>query len=239
MGADSDHLGVRRKSAEIRPEDAHLARLAWWGAFALTLLLILGLSVVRSAQAAPSPLPTLAVPGIVEIDDEEAEDEGEEEIEVEECEAANEEGEEEECEGKEVDSGPPPACFVESADAAVSADLVHNKLRLALRYTTVKPTTVSVDYFLRGNKGPLNLEGDQQHFGRNGVFRLTQDLTEAEAKKVAAAKSFTVTVDPVNAPRSCSNFLDQHLDVKRGAPGGAMFVDSESTFRHARQARQH
>ncbi len=231
---------MRRKSAETRSEDAHVARLAWWGAFALTLMLVLGLGVVRSAQAAPSPLPTLAVPGIIEIDDEEGEDEGgDEEIEVEECETADEDGEEEECEGEEADLGPPPACFVESVDAAVSADLVHDKLRLALRYTTVKPATVAVDYSLRGNKGPLNLEGDQQHFGRNGVFRLTQDLTEAQAKKVAAAKSFTVTVDPVNAPRSCSDFLDQHLDVKRGAPGGAMFVDGESTFRHARHARHH
>ncbi len=231
---------MRRKSAEIRPEDAHVARLAWWGAFALTLMLILGLGVVRSAQAAPSPLPTLAVPGIVEIDDEEAADEGDdEEIEVEECEAADEEGEEEECEGEDVDLGPPPACFLESADAAVSADLIHDRLRLALRYTAVKPATVAVDYFLRGNRGPLNLEGGQGHFGHSGVFHLAQSLTEAQAKKVAAAKSFTVTVDPVNAPRSCGSFLDQHLDVKRGAPGGAMFVDGESTFRHARHARHH
>lgn len=225
---------MRRKSAEIRPEDAHVARLAWWGAFVLTLMLIFGLGLVRSAQAAPSPLPTLAVPGVIEIDDEDEDEDDEEEIEVEECEVADEE---EECESEEADLGPPLACFVESADAAVSADLVHDKLRLALRYTTVKPATVSVDYFLRGNRGPLNLEGDQQHFGPSGVFRLTQDLTEAQAKKVAAAKSFTVTVDPVNAPRSCSNFLDQHLDVRRGAPGGAMFVDSESTFRRARHAR--
>jgi hypothetical protein len=233
---------MRRKSAEIRPEDAHVARLAWWGAFALTLLLMLGLGFVRSAQAATSPLPTLTVPGVVEIDDEEAEEEDEDENEVEECEAeadAAEDGEEEECESEEVDYGPPPACFLESADAAVSADLVHDKLRLALRYTSVKGAAVSVDYFLRGNQGPLNLEGDQQHFGRNGVFRLTQSLTEAEAKKVAAAKSFTVTVDPVNAPHSCGQFLDQHLDVRRGAPGGAMFVDNESTFRRARHARHH
>jgi hypothetical protein len=224
---------MERKRAEIRPEDSHLTRLAWWGAFALTLLLILGLGVVRSAQAAS--LPTLAVPGIVQIEDEE----DEEEIEVEECEALNEEGEEEECESEEADFGPPPACFLETADAAVSADLVHDKLRLALRYTAVKPASVAVDYFLRGNKGPLNLEGDQQHFGRDGVFHLTQSLTEAQATKVAAAKSFTVTVAPVNAPRSCHSFLDQYLDVKRGAPGGSMFVDSESTFRHARHARHH
>jgi hypothetical protein len=231
---------MRRKPAEIRPEDAHVARLAWWGAFVLTLALIVGLGIVRKAQAAPAPLPTLQVPGIVEFDDEEGADEGaEEEIEVEECEVVDEEGEEEECEGDEVDFGPPPACFLDSVDAAVSADLVHDKLRLALRYTADKPATVAVDYFLHGSKGPLNLDGDQKHFGRSGVFRLTQSLTEAQVKKVAAAKSFTVTVDPVNAPRSCSDFLDQQLTVKRGAPGGAIWVDDDSTFRHARHARRH
>lgn len=227
---------MRRKQADISPEDAHVARVAWWGAFVLTLVLILGLGIVRGAQAAPVPTPSLHVPGIVEIDDEESEDEGEEEFEVEECEVVDEEGEEE-CEGEEVDLGPPPACFLESVDAAVSADLVHDKLRLALRYSAGKPAAVAVDYFLRGSKGPLNLEGDQKHFGRDGVFRLSQDLTEAQAKKVAAAKSFTVTVDPVNGPSSCGQFLDQHLTVKRGAAGGAMWVDDDSTFRHARRSR--
>lgn len=236
----SDHRVVSRKPADVEPQDAHLARHAWWGAFALTLLLILGLGFVRSAQAASSPLPPLAVPGIVEIDDEEAEDEEEsedEEVEAEECEAIEEEGEEEECEGAKGDLTPPPACFLSSVDAAVSADLVHNKLHLALRYTAVKPAAVGVDYWLRGSKGPLNLEGDQKHFGRSGVFRLTQSLTDAQVKKVAAAKSFNISVAPVNAPRSCSSYLDQQLEVKRAAPGGAMWIDDDSTFRHARHSR--
>lgn len=227
---------MRRKQADISPEDAHVARVAWWGAFLLTLTLIIGLGIVRSAQAATPALPSIQVPEFVEIDDEEDEGE-EEEFEVEECEVVDEEGEEGECESEEEDFGPPPACFLESADAAVSADLVHDKLRLALRYTAGKSAAVSVDYFLRGSKGPLNLEGDEKHFGRDGVFRLSQDLTEAQAKKVAAAKSFTVTVDPVNAPRSCGQFLDQQLTVKRAAPGGAMWVDNDSTFRHARRSR--
>jgi hypothetical protein len=182
----------------------------------------------------------LAVPGIVEIDDEEAEDEEgseDEEIEAEECEVLDEEGEEEACEGAEGDLTPPPACFLSSVDAAVSADLVHNKLHLALRYTAVKPATVGVDYWLRGSKGPLNLEGDQRHFGRSGVFRLTQSLTDAQAKRVAAAKSFDISVAPVNAPRSCGSYLDQQLEVKRAAPGGAMWIDDDSTFRHARHSR--
>jgi hypothetical protein len=236
LPARSDHQAVQRKPADLEPQDAHTARLAWWGAFVLTIALILGLGFVRSAQAAIAPLPTLAVPGVVEIDDEgESEDEGdEEELELEECEAAEEEDEEVECEDEEVDFGPPPACFLSSADAAVSTDLVHNKLRLAVRYTAVQPATVAIDYWLRGSRGPLNLDGDEQRFGRDGVFRLTQSLTEAQAKRVAAAKNFTVTVDPVNAPKSCSEFLDQHLSVRKAVGPGEMWTDTESTFRHAR-----
>jgi len=238
---------VRRKPADIEPQgtqDAHLARVAWWGSFVLTIVLILGLGFVRSAQAAPAPLPSLHVPGVIEIDDEEeADDEGEAgEEESEECEVAEEEaeeGEEAECEAEEDESEPPAACLLNSADAAVSADLVHSKLRLSVRYTADKPVTVGVDYFLRGNKGPLNLEGDQQHFSRSGVFRSIQTLTDAQAKRVAAAKTFTVTIDPVNAPRSCGQFLDQHLEVRKAVPGGAMWTDDDSTFRPARHARHH
>ena len=233
-------MSVQRKTADIEPQDAqdaHLARVAWWGSFLLTIVLILGLGIVRSAQAAPAPLPELHVPGVIEIDDEEEADDEDaaEEEELEECEAAEEEDEEVECEAEEEDSGPPPACFLDSADAAVSADLVHNKLRLSVRYTADKPVTVAVDYWLRGGKGPLNLEGDQQHFGRSGVFRSIQTLSDAQAKRVAAAKSFTVAIDPVNAPRSCGEFLDQHLAVRKALPGGEMWTDDDSTFRHARR----
>lgn len=234
---------MQRKPAEIDPQeahDAHLARLAWWGAFVLTIVLILGLGVVRSAQAAPGPLSSLQVPGVVEFDDEDAaeSDDESEDFEFEECEIADEEGEEVECESEEDEFGPPLACFLSSADAAVSADLVHDKLRLAVRYTAAKPATVAVDYWLRGNKGPLNLEGDQKHFGRGGVFRLAQTLTDAQAKRVAAAKSFTVTVNPLNAPHSCSEFLDQHLSVRKAVGGGEIWTDAETTFRHARHARR-
>jgi hypothetical protein len=232
---------VQRKPGEIESQDAHeahLARLAWLGAFLLTLVLILGLGVVRSAQAAPTPA---LVSGIVQIDDEgeeEAEEDGDEELEAEACEIAEEEGEEVECEGAEEVLGPPSACLLSGADAAVSADLVHGKLRLALRYTAAKPATVAVDYWLRGSRGPLNLEGAQKHLGRGGVLHLTQSLTDAQAKKVAAAKSFTVTVDPVNAPDSCGAFLDQHLSVRKAIGGGDLWTDTETTFRHARHARR-
>ena len=230
---------MRRKLVTHKPAATAVpaTRIAWWAAFLTTLVLIIGLSVVRSSKAAVlPPLGPVNVPGVIEADEEE--DEGDE---AEACEAAEEEEDEdgaeeeaEDCESDEVDVAP-PACFLSSADAAVSADLDHEKLRLAVRYEGYEPATVAVDYSLRGNKGGLNLKGDLARFGRGGVFHLTQSLSEAQTKKVAAAKSFTVTVRPVNAPHSCNSFLDQYLSVRRAAPGGTMFVDSESTFRRARR----
>jgi hypothetical protein len=232
---------MRRKLVTPRHAPIPATRVAWWAAFLTTIVLIFCLSFIRSAKAAV--LPTVApvnVLGVTAPEDEEEESGDEEEVEGEDCEAGEEgedegENEEEECEGGEGDSGPPPECFVSSADAAVTADLEHDKLRLAIRYDTYDPTTVAIDYSLRGGRGALNLDGGQKHFGRSGVFRNTQNLTDAEAKRVAAAKSFTVTVHPVNAPRSCDSYLDQRLAVKKVVPGGAMWVDDESTFRRARR----
>jgi hypothetical protein len=225
---------MRRKLVTPRHPAVPATRVAWWAAFLTTIVLIFGLSFIRSAKAdVLPPVGQLNVPGVIEPAEEEAGDE--EEIEVEECEAPEEGEDEEDCENEEADFGPPPECFLSTADAAVTADLEHGKLRLAVRYTTYDPATVAIDYSLRGGKGALNLDGDQERFGNGGVFRSTQSLTEAEAKRVAAARSFTVTVHPVNAPRACNAYLDQHLSVKRAIPGGAMWVDDESTFRRARR----
>lgn len=225
---------MRRKLVTPKPAAIPATRVAWWAAFLTTLVLIFGLTFIRSAKAAVlPPVGPVNVPGITEDDEDEG---GDEEDEAEECEiVAEDEGEEEVCEDDEIEFGPPPECFLSSADAAVTADLDHNKLRLAVRYTAYDPATVAVDYWLRGGKGPLTLEGGQKHFGRRGVFRSTQSLTDAQAKRVAAAMSFTVAVHPVNAPDACNSYLDQHLAVKRAVAGGAMWVDDESTFRRARR----
>jgi hypothetical protein len=234
---------MRRRLITPRLAALPVTRIAWWAAFLTTLALILVLSFVRSAKAAaPTPIGPVNLPGVVDLGEEDESEEGEEsedeaeEAEVEACEAVEDEDEEEEC-LEELGFEPPLECLLSDADAAVSADLGHGKLRLAVRYDAYEPATVAVDYRLKGSKGPLSLEGDQKHFGRSGIFRLGQDLTAAQAKKVAAAKSFTVTIRPVNAPHSCASYLDQHLTERRTLGGGPVWVDAESTFRHARHHR--
>jgi hypothetical protein len=231
----------RRHAAQADPE-AHAARLAWWAAFLTTVVLVLALSFVRSADAATLPAtPLVPLPQTSLLESEEAED-GEEEGEI--CELEEDESEEgeeeeiggEECEFEEEDETPPSQCKLESADAAVSADLAHHKLHLAVRYTAYSSSQVTITYWLRGSKGPLNLEPQRKHFGRAGVFRASQELTPAQAKKVAAARSFTIEVRPASAPGYCRDYLDQELTVRRGGQSGPVWIDSESTFRSSRHA---
>jgi hypothetical protein len=240
---------MRRKQARIDPAEAHAARLAWWAAFVTTVVLVLALMLVHTAEAATAspvgPAPSLATPLEFELEEE---DEEEDEWEAEECEAgefeesdAEGEGEGEfefeECDGEEEEEdSPPPQCRLESADAAVSADLVHRRVHLALRYTAARSTPVGIKYFLRGRRGPLALRAERPRLSRQGVFRVSQNLTPAQVKKVAAAKSFTIQVRPGGAPGFCREYLDQSLTVRRGGQGGPMWIDTESTFRHARHA---
>ncbi|HVO53463.1 MAG TPA: hypothetical protein VMT37_03525 [Solirubrobacterales bacterium] len=237
---------MHRKQAEADPAEAHAARVAWWAAFVTTAVLALALGFVRTANAATLPAsPPLSAPGALIAEPEEAEEEdGEEEledceVEVEFYEATGDEPEEEvegECEAEEEDEAPPPSCRLESTDTAVSADLVHRRLHLAVRYSAFKPTPVAVSYFLRGSKGPLTLPVERKRFAGNGVFRATEALSAAQAKKVAAARSFTVQVRPSGAPGYCHEYFDQDLSVRRGGASSPIWTDSDSSFRHARHA---
>jgi hypothetical protein len=218
---------MRRKSAPIS-EEAHTARFAWWAAFLTTVVLMVGLTIVRSAAALPSPGLVGAIPPVLESEPEE--EEPGEELETEECEV-DEETEEEECEAPESVGSAPPECLLASADAAVTANTDSDRLRLAVRYTAPSPVTVAVDYWLRGSKGPLGLDGDRGHFATAGVFHLTQGLSKGQQTKVSAAKSFTVELRPLDAPRYCNSFFDLHLTARHATHGGLVWVEPGTSFR--------
>jgi hypothetical protein len=236
---------MHRKQAEADPAEAHAARLAWWAAFLTTAVLALALGFVHTANAATLPAsPLLNAPQSLVLEPEEAEeDEGEEALEgceVEFSEEEGSEGEEEEFDGEECeleeDESPPPSCKLESTDSAVSADLVHRRLHLAVRYSAFEPTPVTVSYFLRGGRGPLTLPVERKRLGDSGIFRASEALSAAQAKKVAAARSFTIQVRPAGAPGYCREYFDEELSVRRGGASRPIWTDSESTFSHARHA---
>lgn len=224
---------MRRKPDIAESGDARTIRLAWWASFLATLALIAALGIARSAQALTLP-PTGTGGTAFAISPPSGESESEEEeFEAEECEV----GEEEECEEEVEEEGAeaPRECVLSSASATVSASRASGKVRLAVHYTAYSTGTVEVVYWLRGAKGPLSLGGDRAHFGRKGLIRETEALTEAQMSKAMAARNFTVELRPARAPRYCNHLLDRHLTVRRAVPDGLTWSDAESSFRSSQR----
>ncbi len=168
----------------------------------------------------PGPVAALGeLPADEESEAEEAET-GEDEGFGEECEEGEVE-DEEECEEEEGGgAGAPADCLLSSAVATVSATANKNKVRLQVRYTTSSPTAVTVEYGLHGSKGSLFLGGQRKQFARQGVLRLTRNLTEAQMAKAMAAKAFTVRLRVPAVPGYCKPFFDHRLDRRHATPSG-------------------
>jgi hypothetical protein len=181
----------------------------------LVLLLLSMLVTASSAQASLlSPvdraLPFLALDEEDEITEQEAEEAEHEEF----CPA--EEAREEPCEEDEAEEERDPAgrskakdeaagdeCLLKNASAAVSNNPGKRRLRLTVRYRTLKPATVSVEASLQGPKGAVRLGTEHARFRLSGTYRDTYELTEKQAKKALAAREFSVELHVVNAPPSC------------------------------------
>jgi hypothetical protein len=218
-------------------EGTGLARFAWLVSFFATLSLVAVLALAKSAQAlpvlGPASLPVVAAANPpVSVD---LEDEGEEDglLEVEECDADEECETEAEAEDEAEEDGPaaPDECLLTSAEATVFASGAQDKLRLVVRYRAVAPALVAVNYGLHGSRGSLYLGEIKQQFGKSGVFRQTEILSEAQMAKTAGARDFTVQLYALQAPRYCRHYLDRHLTVRSAAPSGLTWADPESTFR--------
>jgi hypothetical protein len=191
-----------------------LATLLWT---LLAIALLAALIFVRQAEAVTSP-PQAATANSVEDEEFELEEESE-----------GEEGEEEEFEDEEDDEelgigGPlllPPECLLHTAQAQVAASASNGLVRLAIRYTSYAPTDVSLDYWLKGSKGSLRLKGAKRHFGRQGVVREEERVSDRAMTKVLAARAFIVQLGIPGTPPSCRKYSTQRLTVKHAAGGHA------------------
>jgi hypothetical protein len=195
---------------------SRLATLAW---SLLAISLLAALLFVRQAEAASfaGPIQT-PVAGFAEAEDLEAEEEWEDEDEWEDEESEDEE-EEDDDEGDESD-GPlllPPECLLHTADAQVSASAAHGAVQLTIRYAAYTPTSVSVNYWLKGSKGSLQLGETKRHFARKGVFREEAHLSEHAMSKVLAARTFIVELEIPAAPSYCAKYSTQRLTAKHAA----------------------
>jgi len=187
----------------------------------LALLLLSVLLAATSAQASLLPLPDQAQPFLAadEEEGESEEDEGETEV-AEESGTCTIEDEEDvqlcaEIAREERESAEAEECVLEGASATVVANPGKRRLRLTLRYRTLKPSAVTVTASLRGAKGSLLLGTDQARFHRSGVYRDTFTLAEKQVKKALGAREVNVDLHAVNTPPSCR----VHVTARRG--GGA------------------
>jgi hypothetical protein len=189
-----------------------LTTLAWC---LLAISLLAALLFVRQAEAltVPTQAPASVPPESEEI---EAEEESEDEEEGDESEA-----EEDEDPGT---AGPillPPECLLHTAEAHVAASATPGVVRLTIHYTSYAPTTVSVNYWLKGSKGSLQLGETKRHFSRRGVFREDAHLSERAMGKVLAARTFIVQLGIPAAPSDCEKDSTQRLTSKQVAAGRA------------------
>jgi hypothetical protein len=219
---------MRRRVTTAPSDEATAIRFAWWAAFFTTLTLVAVLGIAKSAQALT--LPPMGTPGTVaapapaadEFEDE-AEASDDEGFEDENC--GVEEGEE--CEDESGGPEAPEECLLTSAQATIAVAANHDRVRLQVLYATFTPTVAAVDYGLHGSKGLLYLGGEKTRLAKQGVLRLTRNLTEAQMAKVMAAKGFTVRLRVPAAPGYCKAFFDYQLDVRRATPSGLSWRPAE------------
>ncbi len=184
------------------------ARFLLAASFVLAILLLATAVLPLSAPATP-PESTPAEASFAEENEEEVEWEFEEESE--------EDEDESEDEGTPGSAVLPPECLLRTATPSVVVQLAQESLSLTLHYTTTSPTTVTVEYWLKGAKGTLGLDSETRHFGKQGVLHLSRHLDEREMVKVRAARAFMVNLDVPEAPSNCNRYLTLRLTAKHSA----------------------
>jgi hypothetical protein len=136
----------------------------------------------------------------------------------------------EECNAKETSPFPPDQCILRTARARVFAYTSHDKVRLVIRYTSLSPAEVKVDYWMKGKKGSLSLGQAKQRFARKGIFRLTEKLSDGQMGKVRAAKGFFVKMGIPGTPRYCNRYYSRRLTIKRTVQSQLVWFQSDSIF---------
>jgi hypothetical protein len=213
------HPGNRTSLHSARPI-SRLATLAW---SLLAIALFAVLLFVRQAEAAVVTAPTqIPLSGFVELE----EGEDEEEAEGEEDEEEFEDEEEDEGLGSVGPLLLPPDCLLHTAEAHVAASAANGTVRLTIHYTTYSPASATVDYWLKGGKGSLQLGEAKRHFGRQGTVHEDTHLGDRAMDKVLAARVFIVQLDIPAAPSYCAKYSTQRLTTKHLAGGHATWSRS-------------
>jgi hypothetical protein len=186
------------------------------------LCLLAGLAIATCLLAALATDPAAAHPGpalpsitpfeievdeVAEISDEEA---GEDE----EWEEEEEEEEESEEEGL---SALPSECVLYTATARVTALTRANTVRLSIRYASYEPARSTIDYWLKGGEGSLQLKASKRYLSKKGQLHSVEHLSARAMEKVQAARVFVVHIDTAATPPHCDRYSTLRLTSKHQA----------------------
>lgn len=164
-----------------------------------------------AAQIDPISLPEPLASAIEEDDAAEVSDEEFEEDE----EWGEDEGEEEEEEFEEDDPRALASdCVLYTATARVVASARRNTVRLSVRYSSSEPARTTVDYWLKGGEGSLQLRATKHYISRKGQLSSFEHLGDRAMEKVRAARVFIVHIDPAATPPYCDRYSTLRLTVK-------------------------
>jgi hypothetical protein len=167
----------------------------------------------QPAAAAPRPAPLTRAALAPSASNEEEGEEG----------GGGSEGEEPEEQEQEEESEaatlPPTECLLRSAAARVVTSTPHDSVSLTVRYTSYAPSEVSVDYWLKGGRGSLQLGKARERFAEKGLLRLSEHLSARAMAKAQAARAFIVSLDVPAAPPLCDRYAIRRLTVRRPTGG--------------------
>ncbi len=187
-------------------------------AFAISLAGAASLAQPAGASPRPTPLTRAVAPSSSpSAAAEEEEPEGEE--------LEEEEEEEEESEAATL---PPAECLLRTATARIIASETHDSVSLAVRYTSYAPSEVTVEYWLKGGRGSLQLGKVRERFAAKGLFHLSEHLGARAMAKARAARAFIVSLDVPAAPSYCDRYAIRRLTLRRVADGQTEWLTPDS-----------
>jgi hypothetical protein len=195
---------------------ARHARLLATLALATAVALAIGAGPASAAPVFPqvpfAPISATAPTAADEGEWEETEEEWE--WEESEEEAEGEEGtweEEGEGSGEPRPEQPPAACQLYRASARVVASDRNDSVRLVVHYSSSKASPVTVEYWLKGSRGALQMKPLRRHMSKHGSLHGSERVAPGEMDRVRAARVFIVDVEMPGTPSYCERYCTRRL----------------------------
>ncbi len=106
-----------------------------------------------------------------------------------------------------------------SAAARIVTSPTHDSVSLTVRYTSYAPSEVTVDYWLNGGRGSLQLGTARERFAEKGLLHLSEHLSARAMAKARAARAFIVSLDVPAAPSYCDRYAIRRLTLRHVLDG--------------------